>query len=133
MHFGRRVWYTEPMIKEPGTSDRQARNDNVQYGRVWLKLSREVMEADLRAMIERWLHLGVPAERINEIVFGLSKDLTYYALEHDPVDSDRAMERYEQVCNQAGVLQILEKHTLQHFVKFQGDEIEREDANKTHS
>ncbi|HBH91467.1 hypothetical protein [Ponticaulis sp.] len=121
------------MTEEPDNSDLRARNDNVRYGRTWPKLSREVIEADLRTMIERWLHLGVPSERINEIVFGLSKDLTYYALEHDPVDPDRAMERYEQVCNQAGVLQILEKHTLAHFVKCQGDKIEREDANKTHS
>lgn len=92
-------------------------NDNVSNGRIWPNFARDQIEAELRSRIEDWLHRGVPAERLNDIVFGLSKDLTYYALQHSERDAGRASERYEQVSRQLGVLQILEAQTRADYVE----------------
>ncbi len=103
-------------------------NDNARHGRIWPDFARDQIEAELRSKIERWLHRGIPPERLNEIVFGLSKDLTYYALMHDPVNAGRASERYDQVCRQAGVLQILEVQTRKYFVRQLCDDLDAETA-----
>ena len=75
------------------------------------------MEAELRATIERWLHRGVPSERLNEIVFNLSKDLAHYAIEHDPADRGRALERYNQVDEQMGVMMIIQASMRADYVE----------------
>lgn len=88
-------------------TDIQNKNDNLPNGIIQCSLSRDAIEAELRTKVERWLRRGVPPERLGDILFGLSKDLAHYAVEHDPVDRDRALERYNQASEQLGVMMII--------------------------
>lgn len=108
------VWYSEPMTEN---TEFKCRNDNNAAVKLDETLSRDAMDAELRASIQSWLDKGVPEDRISEVAFGLVKDLAYHSLKHRQDDPDGAFERYQQISDQSGALHLLQWLSRKRYIK----------------